>query len=381
MSLPPKRRSRGQRHSRCCLQRPMKISIVDTSPVLAGSTAVEAFHTTVELAQLADHAGFSRYWLSELHGVRTNAGATPEVAVAAVASRTSNLRVGSGGVLLNHRSPYRVAETFLQLHAMFPGRIDVGMGRATSGQLIDFALQQTRSAALPEESYEDQAVELLFWFEGFDDDHPFAKVPFFDGVAGRPEAWILGSSPSSAMVAARLGLAYCFAAFLNPAAAQISLATYRREFRPSPFRAGLATPYSMLGVNVVCAETEKDALRVQAPGELVRRLAGAGHLPNGVPSATDAIDQLGGLPDPTRYVPGSWSRSVAAAPARLREMLEAMVAEVEADELIIQDLMATPSDWFASYRLIAEVFDLPGGAPREANTAAGSATIGDAHAR
>ena len=232
--------------------------------------AVEAFRTTVELAQLADQAGFSRYWLSELHGVLTNAGATPKVAVAAVASRTSKLRVGSGGVLLNHRSPYRVAETFLQLHAMFPGRIDLGIGRATSGRLIDFALQQTRSAVQPEESYEDQVVELLFWFDGFDDDHPFARVPFFEGVAGRPAPWILGSSPSGAIVAARLGLAYCFAAFLNPAAAQISLAAYRREFRPSAFRLGLAKPYSMLGVNVVCGETEMEALRVQAAGELVR---------------------------------------------------------------------------------------------------------------
>jgi len=342
-------------------KRPMKISIVDTSPVLAGSTATEAFRTTVELAQLADRAGFSRYWLSELHGVVTNAGATPEVAVAAVASRTSNLRVGSGGVLLNHRSPYRVAETFLQLQAMFPGRIDLGIGRATSGQLIDFALQQTRSAVLVEENYEGQVVELLHWFDGFDDDHPFAKVPFFEGVAGRPEPWILGSSPSSAVVTARLGLAYCFAAFLNPAAAQVSLARYRREFRSSPFRAGLAKPYSMLGVNIACGETEKEALRVQAPGELVRRLAGVGYLPNGVPSAADAIDQLGGPPEPTHYVPGSWPRSIAAAPARLRDLLEAMVAEVEADELIIQDLIGTPSDRLASYRLIAEAFDLPGG--------------------
>jgi luciferase family oxidoreductase group 1 len=358
----------------------MKISIVDTSPVLAGSTAVEAFRTTVELAQLADQAGFSRYWLSELHGVLTNAGTTPEVAVAAVASRTSNLRVGSGGVLLNHRSPYRVAETFLQLHAMFPGRIDLGIGRATSGPLIDFALQRTRSAVLPEEDYEGQVVELLHWFDGFDDDQPFAKVPFFEGVAGRPEPWILGSSPSSAVVAARLGLAYCFAAFLNPAAAQMSLATYRREFRLSPFRAGLAEPYSMLGVNVVCGETETEALRVQAAGEIVRRLAGAGYLPNGVPSAAAAIDQLGGRPEPTRYVPGSWPRSLAAAPARLRELLEAMVAEVEADELIIQDLIGAPSDRLASYRLIAEAFDLPGGARPQAATAAGSAAAGDAHA-
>jgi luciferase family oxidoreductase group 1 len=153
----------------------MKVSIVDTSPVLAGSTAVEAFRTTRQLAELADRAGYSRYWLSELHGVPTNAGAAPEVGVAAVASGTRNLRVGSGGVLLNHRSPYRVAETFVQLHAMFPGRIDLGFGRASSGRLIDFALQHYRSQVLEDESYEGKIVEMMHWFDGFDDDHPLRR--------------------------------------------------------------------------------------------------------------------------------------------------------------------------------------------------------------
>lgn len=345
----------------------MRVSIVDTSPVLAGSTAVEALRTTAELAELADHAGFSRYWLAELHSLRTNASTSPEVAVAAIAAKTTNLRVGSGGVLLNQRSPYRVAETFLQLHAMFPGRIDLGLGRATSGPLIDFALQHYRRAALAEESYEGKLVELLQWFDGFPEGHPFAPVPFFDGVAGRPEPWVLGSSPASAVVAAHLGLPYCFAAFLNPAAVQTSLMTYRREFRPSSLRTGLTSPYSMVAVNVVCAETEKQALRVQAAGELVRRLAATGRLPNGVPSTADALDQLGGPPKATRYILGRWPRGIAAAPERLRDLLEAMVAEVKADELMIQDLIATPSDRLASYRLIAEAFDLRGNVHRQAH--------------
>ena len=135
----------------------------------------------------------------------------------------------------------------------------------------------------------------------------------------------------------------------------------------------------MVGVTVVCGETEKEALRVQAAGEVVRRLARGGRLPNGVPSASDAIDQLGGLPEPTRYIPGSWPRSVAASPARLRELLEAMVAEVNADELIIQDLIAAPDDRLASYSLIAEAFDLRGGAPPPA-AAASCAVLGDTYA-
>jgi len=358
----------------------VKVSIVDMSPVLAGSTAVEALRTTVELAELADHAGFSRYWVGELHGLPTHAGTSPEVTIAAIASRTKNLRVGSGAVLLNHRSPYRVAETFLQLHAMFPGRIDLGLGRATSGPLIDLALQQSRAVLLAEQKYESKVVETLQWFDGFHEEHRFAQVQFFRGVRGRPEPWILGSSPESAALAASLGVAYCFAAFLNPAAARISLRTYRRKFRPSPFSTGLARPHSMLAVNAVCGNTEDEALRVQAAGEVVRRLAERVRLPDAVPSAADALAQLGDPPGSNRDAPGSWLRGVAAAPERLRQMLEAMVAEVGADELMIQDLIATPGDRLTSYRLIAEAFDLRGGAPRPAVTAAGSVLDGDAHA-
>ena len=358
----------------------MKVSIVDMSPVLAGSTAIEALRTTMELAELADHAGFSRYWLGELHGLPTHGGTSPEVAIAAVASKTKHLRVGSGAVLMNHRSPYRVAETFVQLHAMFPGRIDLGLGRATSGPLIDLALQQSRAVVLAEQRYEGKLVEVLQWFDGFHDEHRFAQIPFFQNVPGRPEPWILGSTPASAVIAANLGVAYCFAAFLNPAAARTSLATYRRKFRPSLFHAGLDRPYSMLAVNAVCGETERQALRVQAAGELVRRLAATGRYPNGVPSAADALEQLGGPPEPTRYAPGSWPHSVAAAPGRLRDVLDAMVVEVGADELMIHDLIATPSDRLTSYHLIADAFELRASARPGAPARAGLVPGDDRHA-
>jgi luciferase family oxidoreductase group 1 len=353
----------------------MKVSIVDTSPVLAGSTAAEAYRTTRELADLADQVGYSRYWMAELHGVPTNANTSPEIAIAAVASRTSNLRVGSGAVLLNHRSPYRVAETFVQLNAMFPGRVDLGLGRATAGPLIDFALQRSRTAIAADEPYEDKVVELLQWFDGFDRDHPFEQVPFFDGVAGRPETWILGSSPASAVVAARLGLPYTFAAFLNPAAAHTAMATYRKEFRPSRFSTGLQRPSAMLGVNLVVGETEKDALRAQAGGEVVRRTVARGAIPKGVPTTADALAQLGGLPQPFSYTPGRWPTSIAAAPERMRDVLESMAAEVEADEIIIQDLIAEPSDRLTSYRLLAESLDLRGKAEQQSiSTTSGGTT-------
>ncbi|MFF3874544.1 MsnO8 family LLM class oxidoreductase [Streptomyces sp. NPDC001978] len=361
-----------QRRSQQMEVYPMKISIVDTSPVLAGSTAAEAYKLTLDLAAQADQLGYSRYWMAELHGVPSNASTSPEIAIAAIASRTSNLRVGSGAVLFNQRSPYRVAETFVQLNAMFPGRIDLGLGRATAGPLLDFALQSSRQAVATPEPYDDKVVELLHWFDGFEDGHPFAQVPFFDGVAGRPKTWILGSSPASAVVAARLGLRYAFAANLNPGAAHTAMATYRKEFQPSPFSTGLQSPYSILGVSVVCGETEEDALRADAGGEVVRRLAATGRLaPNGVPTTADALDQLGGLPQPYHYTPGRWPMNIAAAPDRLRDILQSMAAEVEADEVIIQDLIAQPEDRLTSYRLLAESFDLRGNRQESISTTTG----------
>jgi luciferase family oxidoreductase group 1 len=353
----------------------MKISIVDTTPILAGTTAVEAFQLTLNLAGLADQLGYSRYWMAELHSAPSNASASPEIGIAAVAARTSNLRVGSGAVLVNHRSPYRLAETFVQLNAMFPDRIDLGLGRATRGPVIDFALQRSRRAAEADEPYEDKLVELLHWFDGFDDDHPFAQVPIFPGLAGRPQAWILGSTPGSAVVAGRLGLPYCFAAFLNPAAAHTALVTYRKEFRPSQFASGLQSPYTMLGVNVVCGETEEDALRAQAGGEVVWRLARTGRRPGAVPATVDAISQLGGLPKPYYYTPGRWPMCIAAAPDRLRDTLQAIADEVEADEVTVQDFIAEPGYRLTSYRLLAEAFGLRGNTEQKpASVNSGSAT-------
>ncbi|WP_256259233.1 MsnO8 family LLM class oxidoreductase [Streptomyces mirabilis] len=352
---------------------PMKMSIVDTSPVLAGSTAAEAYKLTFDLAAQADQLGYSRHWTAELHGVPTNAITSPEIAIAAIASRTSNLRVGSGAELFNQRSPYRVAETFVQLNAMFPGRIDLGLGRATAGPLRDLALQSSRQAVAAPEPYDDKVVELRHWFDSFEEGPPFAQVPFFDGVAGRPETWILGSSPASAVLAARLGLPYTFAAFLNPAAAHIAMATCRKEFQPSPFSTELQSPYSILGVNVVCGETEEDALRAQSGGEAVRRLASTGRLSNGVPTTADALDQLSGLPQPYHRTPGRWPSSLAAAPDRLRDILQSMAAEMEADEMIIQDNIAQPEDRRTSYRLLAESFDLRGNRQESVSATTGGA--------
>jgi luciferase family oxidoreductase group 1 len=338
----------------------MQLSIVDTSQVTEGGTAVEALAATTQLAQLADRLGYARYWLAEHHGSgRMNASSSPEVMIARVASVTSGIRVGSGTVLLNHHSAFRIAETFRLLHGMFPGRIDLGIGRANGQPAVDLALQRDRSATARHDDYGSQVVEVLTWLDdAFPVGHPFADTHLFPGVGGNPAPWVLGSSPSSAVAAGRLGLPYCFAGFISPRGVRNALDAYRDAFAPSQFGTGISEPHTMVGVNVSCAETENEASRLRATVELFYQRLFRGELSDGMPLPDVAVAELGTLPEPSRYVPGDWPRSISAAPDRLREMLEAMAAEVGADEFVLQDLIADPADRQRSYRLIADAFEL-----------------------
>lgn len=347
----------------------MQLSIVDTSQVTQGRTAVEALESTTRLARLADRLGYARYWLAEHHGAgRLNASSSPEVLIARVASVTSGIRVGSGTVLLNHHSAFRIAETFRLLHAMFPGRIDLGIGRANGGPAVDLALQRDRSAPVRHDDYGNQLVEVLTWLDdAFPAGHPFADTHLLPGVPGNPVPWVLGSSASSAVAAGRLGLPYCFAGFISPRGVRTALDAYREAFAPSRFGVGTGEPHTMVGINVSCAETESAAARLRATVELFYQRLFGGVISDGMPLPDDAVAELGALPEPSRYVPGDWPRSISAAPGRLREMVEAMAAEVGADEFVLQDLIADPADRRHSYELIAEAFDLP---PREAPGAA-----------
>jgi len=234
----------------------VQLSIVDTSQVAAGHSAVEALASTAELAGLADRLGYARYWLAEHHGAgRTNASSSPEVLMARVASVTERIRVGSGAVLLNPHSAFRVAETFRLLHAMFPGRIDLGIGRANGQPAVDLALQRDRSQLVHRDDYGNQIIEILAWYDrAFPPDHPFAKTDLFPGVDGNPEPWVLGPTPSSAVVAGQLGLPCCFAGFINPTAVEAALDTYRQAFQPSRFRTGVPERRTMVGVNVSCGD-------------------------------------------------------------------------------------------------------------------------------
>src|SRR5215213_3016636 len=208
-----------------------RLSVLDQSPVPEGATGADALANTLDLARLADALGYHRYWLAEHHGGPSLAGPSPEALIGPVAAATSRIRVGSGGVMLPHYSPFKVAETFSLLAGLFPGRIDLGIGRAAgTDAMTTFALQRDRRAASPDD-FPQQLAELLALLEDrMPPDHPFHRLAALPGRPESPEPWLLGSSPQSGIWAAELGLPYAFADFINPRGAAIA-ADYRARFQ------------------------------------------------------------------------------------------------------------------------------------------------------
>lgn len=350
----------------------MKLSIVDLATVAPGGTETGALADSLETARHAEALGYHRIWFAEHHLSRSGASHHPELLIAAASTQTSRIRLGSGGVLMNHYSPFKVAEMFSQLEAMAPGRIDLGMGRATAGPVLDLALQQNREQPA-QVSHQQQLMETLAWlYESFPEGHPFADHPLGgarDPRAGVPQTWMLGSSPAGSALAAALGIGYTFAGFINPGGAVQALQTYRATFQPQGH--GLERPRAMLAVNVTVGEDLEDGLRLaDSPKGFYARLARAGRAAGQVtvPAPEEAAGELTAdqRAEPTTIVDGRWPRFVAGGPDEVRATLEQMLEQTGADELMVQDLIADPADRRRSHALLAEAL---GVSPRTEPTA------------
>ena len=229
----------------------MKLNILDQSPVISGLTPVDAINHTIELAKLADELGYLRYWVAEHHNTKSFASASPEILIPVIASKTNNIRVGSGGVLISHYSPFKIAEQFNLLESIFPGRIDLGIGRAPGGDANIIKVLRT-----PKEDAFTKTKELLTYLNNAPKNTALTAVPSGDNV---PEIWILGTSPDSAHFAAENGFRYTFGSFINDEQMLQCFQIYYQNFKPSLF---LKEPYLNLALFVICGETESDALRM-----------------------------------------------------------------------------------------------------------------------
>src|ERR1700674_420361 len=331
----------------------MRISILDQSPISDGSTGADALRNTLDLARLADELGYPRYWVAEHHGTPMLACASPEVMMAAIGSATHRMRIGSGGIMLPHYSPLKVAETFSILSALFPHRVDLGIGRAPgTDHSTAFALQRDRRQPAPDD-FPQQLGELLAYLENrMPAGHPFARLTALPGRPHVPDVWLLGSSAQSALWAADNGLPYCFADFINPDGAAHAR-IYRERFCASET---LAEPRVIVACFAVCAETSDEAQQLASSARMTRTLLNEGKfIP--VPPIDKAIRFLAERgPNPDTV--GRPRRAIVGAPAAVKRGIEELVELYGAEEAMI---LTTTYDHAArrrSYELIAEVFGL-----------------------
>ncbi len=336
----------------------LRLSVLDQSPISEGSTGAEALRHSVDLARLADARGYHRYWVAEHHGTPMLACASPEALIGPIAAVTSRMRVGSGGVMLPHYSPLKVAETFSMFSALFPGRIDLAVGRAAgTDPSTTFALQRDRREAVPDD-FPDQLEELLDYLGNtMPAAHPFARLAALPGRPERPDPWLLGSSAQSGIWAAELGLPYAFADFISPTGVEHT-ARYRSLFAPSPWR---QAPEVMVAVWVVCAETDAEAERLAASGIMTFKLLRRGQL-IAVPPVERA---LAFLEDERRQRPAGLPlatpdrRRIVGSPARVRAGLEEAAREHCAGEVMIVTITYDHDARRRSYELIGDAFGLP----------------------
>jgi luciferase family oxidoreductase group 1 len=334
-----------------CVTELLRLSVLDQSPVAEGSTGSQALLNTIDLARLTDGLGYHRYWVAEHHGGPSLAGPSPEVLIGPIASATERIRVGSGGVMLPHYSPLKVAQSFSVLAGLYPGRIDLGIGRAAgTDPMTTFALQRDRREAAPDD-FPQQLIELLAYFDdSFPDGHALGR--YVETLPGRPEVpapWLLGSSAQSAIWAGDLGLPYAFADFINSKGAAIA-PLYRERFTPSH---RLGAPETAVAVWALCADTEEEARRLAASSRMTFTLLRQGRLIP-VPPPDKALRFLktqGSAAAPRR-------RSVVGAPEQVRAGLVDVAAEYGAEEVIVVTITYDHEARRRSYELIADAFGL-----------------------
>ncbi len=339
------------------------LSVLDQSPIRKGGSAAEAVANTIDLARHAERFGYRRYWLAEHHNTQSFAGSAPEIMIGAVASATAHIHVGSAGVMLPHYSSLKVAELFRLLETLYPGRIDLGVGRAPGSDQRTVRALQPGPQAYGIEVFPQQ-VELLIQFledanglageeGGFPANHPWRGIHAIPRGPGLPELWMLGSGGEGAVHAAEFGMAYCYAHFINQDAGTAPIQAYRRLFRPSR---RLSSPQAAIAVSVTVAETEEEAKRISASRnlwvmQLLQNRAGA------FPSVEEALAYS--YTDEERVMlRGIERRGIVGSPEQVRARLLAMGEEYGVDDFVVLTITYDHADRVRSYELLAKAFGL-----------------------
>jgi luciferase family oxidoreductase group 1 len=326
------------------------LSVLDLSPVAEGMPPAQALHNTLDLARLADQLGFTRYWVAEHHNMPSIASSAPEIMIGQIAATTTRMRVGSGGVMLPNHAPLMVAERFKVLEALYPGRIDLGLGRAPgTDPATSYALRR-RQGISEEDDFLDRFNELmLLESRGFPAGHPFHNVRAMPADVPLPPIYLLGSSDYSAQLAGHIGAVFAFAHhFANFDAAE-AMRLYRNSLKPSPSH---ARPYAILATHVVCAETDEEADRLARTVDLniVRRGKGE-YLPLASPETSAAYDYT---PVDKARIAQNRARLSVGSPTTVHAKLMPLIEATQAQELMVTTMIYDHVARKRSYELLAQ---------------------------
>lgn len=326
----------------------MLLSVLDQSPIRQGGSAHQALQETLELARYVESLGYQRFWVSEHHSTDALAGTTPEVLLAALGQHTQSIRIGSGGIMLPHYSPYKVAEVVSTLEALFPNRVDVGIGRAPGTDMVS-AKALSIDGKVRFNQFPEQVDSLLKMLN--DDSFKPSVNPKTESV---PPVWMLGSSPDSAILAGQKGLPYNFALFINPQMDPQILNYYRQNFVATEQN---PKPYTCLTVNVICAESEAEAKRIARSREIsfLRFATGRGDSRLCTPEEANSLI-LG--PEEQAFIDGRGANAAVGTPEQVREKLFDLAAKFGADELMTVTITYDFEARKRSYKLLAEAFQL-----------------------
>lgn len=313
---------------------------------------------SIELAQAAERLGYQRYWLVEHHDVPYEANPAPEVLATALAGATRTIRIGVGGLLLNHYSPYKAAEAIRTLGVLFPGRIDVGIGRATAGLRADTALKRLRDVETPDD-HDARTQEFVGWLgNDLPPESPFHGIGIMADEPAGPLPWILAATQASARRAATLGLPLACSAFHKPENAPGAWQAYHENFQPSRSAAGVDKPTALLAVRLVIAETQEEAERLAMPMRTLFKLRRQDNrMLDKMPTPDEAIAMMGGL---LPAEDATWPAYVVGSPERVKAILRRMVEITGAGEIMVQDVLHDSELRLRNYELLARTFDLHG---------------------
>ena len=330
------------------------LGVLDQSPIRRGATTGDAIRESLELARACDRWGYHRYWVAEHHASNGLAGSAPEILITRIAAETKDMRIGSGGVMLNHYSPLKVAETFRMLETLYPGRIDLGLGRAPGSDQRTAAALQLSPEAAGADSFAPKLGMLLGYLDGtLPENHPYSRIRVMPEPAQQPELWLLGSSDFSAAYAAHIGSAFSFAQFITGSGGEAVVRAYKEGFKPSH---RLAKPLASISTFVLCADTEEEAKRLAASRKLwLLNFFTGREQPYPMVEEALAYPYTEAEEDLLRR---SGRRSIVGNPDQVKAGLLELAETYAADELSIVTICAEFAARMRSYELIAKAFGL-----------------------